>query len=126
MGDRLGVAEQDAAPGQPVQEGGRVPPDRLTVPVCGELAAVMHKEATRAGELVCLPGNHPEGQFLVRQVSTWQLQRLGNVVWVDVNRARRLVKPASLELLQAVLGQLIVGLARAVIVRCHVGSYTPS
>jgi len=95
------------------------------LPVLGELAPVMHQEASRTGELICLARNHPEGQFLVGQVSTWQLQRLGNVVGIYVDRGRRLVKPASLEFLQAVLGQLIVGLARAVVVRCHVGPTPP-
>jgi hypothetical protein len=45
--------------------GGALPADRLAAAGVGQLAAVMHKEAARAGELVRLPGDHPERELLI-------------------------------------------------------------
>src|SRR5260370_40439428 len=56
---RARLAVRGAARAAWAASGRALPADRLTVPVFGELAAVMHKEATRAGELVSLPGTHP-------------------------------------------------------------------
>ena len=52
----------------------------------GELAPVVHEETARARELVRLARDHPEREFLVRQVRPGQLQRLGHIVRVDVDR----------------------------------------
>src|SRR5262249_2988998 len=68
--------------------GGTLAADKLTVPVLGKLAAVVHKEAARTSELVRLPRDHPERELLVRQVSTRKLKRFGNVVRVKVDGAR--------------------------------------
>src|SRR5438067_10096150 len=88
-----------------VSESGRaLPADQLSLPVLGELAPVMHQEAARAGELVRLPRDHPERKLLVGQVGAGQLQRLRHVLGINVDRARRLVHPAGLELLEAVFG----------------------
>ncbi len=106
--------------------GSALTADQLTVPVFGKLAAVVHKEATRTSELVRLPGDHPERELLVRQVSSRQLKRLGDVVRVKVDGARRLVHPASLQFLEAVLGHVVIGLARAVVISSHCGDPSPS
>jgi hypothetical protein len=57
-----------------VTSGGALPADKLAIAVFGKLAAVMHQEAPRAGELVGLPWDNAERQFLVRQVRTRQLK----------------------------------------------------
>src|SRR5579871_1568898 len=54
--------------------GRTLPADRLAVPVLRKLAAVMHQEAARASELVCLTRNHPDGQLLVGHVRARQFQ----------------------------------------------------
>ena len=100
--------------------GGALAADQLAVSLLGKLAAVVHKEAARAGELVRLPRYHPEREFLVGQVGTGKLKALRGVVRVKVDRGRRLVHPAGLQLLQAVLAQVVIGLARAVVVGSHV------
>ena len=46
-----------------------LPADKLTIAVFCKLAPVVHKEAPGTRELVRLPRNHPEREFLVRQVS---------------------------------------------------------
>ena len=99
--------------------------DQLAVPFLGKLAPVVHKEATRASELVRLPRDHPEREFLVRQVGTGKLKALGGIVRVKVDRGRRLIHPARLQLLQAVLAQVIISLAWAVVVGSH-GDSSPS
>src|SRR5437763_8883084 len=72
-----------------VSESGRaLPADKLSLPVLGKLAPVMHQEATRAGELVRLPRDHPERKLLVGQVGAGELERLRDVIGVDVDRAR--------------------------------------
>src|SRR5215472_6355293 len=70
------------------QSGRALPADELSLPVLSELAPVMHQEATRAGELVRLPWNHPERKLLVRQVGPGELERLRHIIGVDVDRAR--------------------------------------
>ena len=62
--------------------------DKLAIAVLGKLAPVVHKEAPGTRELVRLPRYHPERELLVRQVSPWQLQRLGNIVGVKIDGAR--------------------------------------
>src|SRR5882672_6033840 len=87
--------------------------DELAAPLLRKLAAVVHKEATRAGELIRLPRYHPERKLLVRQVGTGKLKALRGVVRVKVNRGGRLVHSARLQFLQAVLTQVVICLARA-------------
>src|SRR5262249_54025958 len=70
---------------------GALAADQLAVPLFGKLAPVVHKEATRASELVRLPGDHPERELLVRQISPRKLKRLSHVVRIKVDGARRLV-----------------------------------
>ena len=65
-----------------------LPADQLTVTVFCKLAPVVHKEAPGTRELIRLPRNHPEREFLVRQVSPRQLQGLGNIVGVKIDGAR--------------------------------------
>ena len=47
-------------PGSEQPSGCALPAHELALPVLSELASVVHKEAARAGELVCLPRDHPE------------------------------------------------------------------
>jgi tetratricopeptide (TPR) repeat protein len=68
------------------RSGGALAADRLAATAVGKLAAVMNKEAARAGELVRLTRNHPERELLVRKVSSWKLKRLGDVIRIDVDR----------------------------------------
>src|SRR5690606_22072577 len=110
----------------PVRSGGALAADLPAVAVGGELAAVVHQEAARAGELVRLPRDHPQRQLLVGQVRTGQLERLGEVGLVDVDRAGGLVGAPRLQLLEAVLPQVVIGLARAVAVGSHVRTPSPS
>src|SRR5512144_1478947 len=84
-----------------------------------ELAAVVDEEAARARELVRLPREHPDAELLPRQVRTGELQRLGQLGLVDVDDAGGLVDAPCLELLDAVLAELVVGLARGVVVGRH-------
>src|SRR4249920_1637165 len=109
----------------PARSGRALTADQLAVPVLRQLAAMVHKEAARTGELVSLARDHPERQLLVGEVGAGQLQRLCDVIRVDVNRAGGLVHPAGLQLLQAVLGDFLVCLARAVIVSGHLGPAPP-
>ena len=88
----------------------------------GQPAAVLHEEAARAGELVLLLGQHADGELLVGQVGTRELEGLGRLGLVLVDLAGVLVVPASLELLDALLAGLVVGLARSVVVSSHAGS----
>ena len=65
-------------------------------------------------------------ELLVGQVGAGKLKTLRDVVRVQVDRRRRLVHPAGLQLLQAVLAQVVIGLARAVVVGSHCGDPSPS
>ena len=84
-----------------------------------ELAAVVHEEAPRARELVGLPWEHPDGELLTGEVGTGQLESLGLLGLVDVDAGGALVDATVLELLDGVLGELVVGLARRVVVGRH-------
>ena len=66
-----------ALPAGTARSSGALPADQLAVPLFGELAPVMHKETAGAGELVCLPRDHAEREFLVRQVRAGQFKGLG-------------------------------------------------
>ena len=64
------------------------PADKLTIAVFCKLAPVVHKEAPGTRELIRLPRNHPEREFLVGQVGPRQLQGLGNIIGVKIDGAR--------------------------------------
>src|SRR5262249_61044385 len=68
--------------------GRTLPADKLAAARLRELAPVMHEEAAGARELVSLARDHAERELLVGQVRPGQLQRLGRVVRVDVDRRR--------------------------------------
>ena len=90
-----------------------------------ELAAVVHQEAAHAGELVLLRGLHLDRQLLVREVGAGQLEGLGGLGLVLVDLAGVLVVPPRLELLDALFALVFLGLARCVVVSCHVLSPCP-
>ena len=87
-------------------------------PDLGDLAAVLDEEARCTGELVGLPRQHPDGQLLVRQVGTGQLERLRSLDLVLVDLAGILVVPSGLEFLDRVFA-LFVCLARGVVIGRH-------
>jgi hypothetical protein len=64
----------------------------------GQPAAVMDEEAARAGELICLLGQHSNDQLLAGQVGTGQFEVLRGLRLVDVNRTRLGLVPSRLEL----------------------------
>src|SRR5215472_1274106 len=103
--------------------GGTLAADQLAASGVRKLAAVVHKEAARTGEFIRLTRNHPEREFLVRKVSAGKFKRLGDIIRIDVNRRRGLVHPPGLKFLQAVLGDVVFCLPRAVVVGSHVGPY---
>ena len=79
----LGVARESVA--------GAIAADELAVALARQPAAVVHQEAAGAGELVALLGQHPDRQFFTGQagqVGAGQLQRLGQLGLVDVDRRR--------------------------------------
>src|SRR3954452_9903340 len=84
-----------------------------------ELAAVVHQEAAHAGELVLLAGHHLDGEFLMGQVGTRQLEGLGRLGLVLVDLAGVLVVPTRLELFDALFGLVFLVLARCVVVSRH-------
>src|SRR6478735_2726786 len=93
--------------------------DRLALDLLGQLAAVMDEEATRTGELVGLARKHPDRELFVREVRARKLERLGKVGFVDVDSCRRLVRAPCLQLLEAVLVLVTIGLAGSVVVGRH-------
>src|SRR5579883_50109 len=97
--------------------GRAVPADHLPVSLGGQLAAVVNQEAARAGELVRLPWQDPDAQFLVGQVGAGKLDRLLGLV--AVHDAAALVHATRLEFLDAVLTDVVIGLTRGVIVSGH-------
>jgi|HubBroStandDraft_6_1064221.scaffolds.fasta_scaffold58195_6 hypothetical protein len=74
--------------GRPPWSRRALPADKLAIAIFGKLTPVVHKEAPRTRELIGLTGNHPEREFLVRQVCPRQLQGLGNIVGVKIDSAR--------------------------------------
>jgi hypothetical protein len=80
---------------------------------------VVHEEAARAGELVGLSRQHAQRQLLVRQVGAGQLERLGQVGLIAVERAALAVGPPRLQLLEAVFTKVLVDLAWGVVVGRH-------
>src|SRR3954447_4992601 len=72
-----------------------------------ELAPVVHQEAAGAGELVALLRQHADGQLLAGQVCTGELECLREIGLVDVDAARLRLCAAGLQLLEAVLSQVV-------------------
>src|SRR5919106_3629192 len=99
--------------------GRAVAADQVTVLLPCELAAMVNEEALRTGELVGLPRQDTDRELFVGQVGAGKLEGLRELGLVDVDDAGRLVHPAVLQLLDRVLGQLVVGLAWCVVVSCH-------
>ena len=94
----------------------------MAAPLHGQLAAVVHEEAARTAELVYLHRQNLDRQLLVGQVGAWQLEALGHLCLVDVDRAGLGIHPARLELLEAVLAEVDLVSTRGVVVgghRCH-------
>ena len=89
----LDAVRPDAAEHQAVtraaawhQLGRALPADGLTLAGLSELAPVMHKETAGTSELVSLPRDHPERQFLIGQIRPGQLKRLRNIIRIDIDR----------------------------------------
>src|SRR5690606_4401768 len=100
--------------------------DELSVTFLRQLTAVVHEEAARARELVSLARQDAHREFFTRQVRPGQLHAFGDLVGVDVDGADALVYPARLQFLQAVLSQVVVCLAWAVVVGGHGSTPSPS
>src|SRR5690349_5522805 len=99
---------------------GALAADQSAALVGGQLAAVVHQEAARAGELVALLGQHADRQLLAGQVRAGQLERLVEVRFVDVDAARLRLGATRLELLEAVLTEVVgLGAAGLVVVGGH-------
>src|SRR3954462_13923707 len=107
----------DALPAR--RRSGALAADQFSVPLHCQLAAVVHEETAGAAELVGLHGQHLDGQFLVGQVGTGQLEALRHLDLVDVNCARLRVGPAGLQLLEAVLAEVDLIATRSVVVGGH-------
>src|SRR5690606_30939631 len=100
--------------------GGALGADELTVLLVRELAAVVDEEAAAAGELVGLTRQDADGQVLAGEVGAGELEALGGLDLVLVDDARALVGAPRLQLLERVLAEVLVRLARGVVVGCHV------
>src|SRR6478735_1944126 len=107
---------------RPEVASGAVAADELLL--VRELAAVVHEETAHAGELVQLLGLHLDRQLLVREVSAGKLEGLGCFGLVLVDLPGVLVVTPRLELFEAVLVLLFLGLPRCVVVGCH--SFSPA
>src|SRR6478609_1523299 len=99
--------------------GGALPADQDAGLLAGELAAVVHQETPGTRELVGLAREDPHRELLAGQVCARELEALGLLGLVDVDARGALVDATALELLDGVLGQLVVRLARCVVVGCH-------
>src|SRR5690625_892294 len=113
--------EERTAPGS----GGALLADELSFPLLGQLAAVVHQEAARAGELVGLARKHPNRQLLAGEVGAGEFHPFRDLVGVDVYGAGALVDATRLQLLQAVLVDVLVGLTRAVVIGGHLADSIP-
>src|SRR3954471_15220773 len=92
--------------------------DHLSLGLAGELAAVVHQEAARAGELVRLARQHAYGELLAGEIRPRKLERLGEVLLVDVHAAGLRLGASGLQLLERVLVEVLVN-AWAVVVGSH-------
>src|SRR5450432_1711350 len=93
--------------------------DHLGAGTGRELAAVVHQEAARAGELVGLPRQHPQGELFVGQIRARQLERLGEIRLVAFEDAALPVCPARLQFFKTVFAKVFVNLARGVVIGRH-------
>ncbi len=80
--------------------GGTFAADERPSGAARELASVVHEEAAGAGELIGLARQHPDGEHLTGQVGPGQLERLGEIRLVLVDRAGLRLGPPCLELLR--------------------------
>ena len=94
--------------------------DHLAVLLLGELRAVVHQEAARAGELVGALRQNANAQGLIGEVSAGQLDRLSEFSLVEIDHRGRLFRTPRLELFDALFGEFVVGLAWGVVIGCHV------
>src|SRR5690606_17182952 len=99
--------------------GRAVAADQLPLLGFGELTAVVHEEAPGTGELVRLTGQNANAQLLVGQVRTRKLEALGQFGLV-FHGHRGLLPAPCLQLLDAVLVDLLVGLAGRIVVCSHI------
>ena len=63
----------------------------------------MHKETHGTSELVFLPGQHPNGQRLVRKIGSRQFEVLSQFRFIDIYGRCCFVGTARFELFEAVL-----------------------
>src|SRR5699024_7722570 len=76
------------------------------------------------GELVGLARQHADGELFAREISSGQLESFGRLGLVLVDDARALVGTPRLELLDRVLGEVLLGLAGGVVVSSHAGGHS--
>src|SRR5699024_9790262 len=87
-----------------------------------KLRPMPDQEALHAGELIVLFGQDANGELFVRQVGARQLEAFGYRGLVLVDLARLRLRTLSLELFDRVALDLIVLLARCVVICCHMAS----
>src|SRR5699024_2522496 len=87
-----------------------------------KLRPMPDQEAFHAGELIVLFGQDANGELFVRQVGARQLEALGYRGLVLVDLARLRLRTLSSELRDRVALDLIVLLARCVVICCHMAS----
>ena len=111
---------QDPTAGEPDREVRRRTPCRSPGRSCPRRAGCGGAPgSSAAGELVGLARQHADRELLVAEVRTGELEALGRLGLVLVDLARVLVGAPCLQLLEGVLVQLVVGLARRVVVGRH-------
>ena len=76
----------------------------------------MNEEALRTRKFVILRRNNCNGQLNVRQVRARKLKTLGGLNLVFINGARLMVSATRLELSQGIFLELLVLLARRIII----------
>jgi hypothetical protein len=82
---------------------------------------VADQEALHAGELVVLLGEHADGQFLVRQIGSRELEslRCDGLVLVHIHAAGHLLVALRLQLLDRVAADFLILLLGRIVVGCH-------
>jgi hypothetical protein len=80
---------------------------------------MVHQEAARARELVFLLRDHADRELLIRKIGPGKLMGLGQLGLVDIHGGCGEIGAPGLELFEAVLVELIVGLTRGVVVGRH-------
>src|SRR4051794_23271957 len=105
---------------------GTVATDELSLALTSESAAVVNEEAGGTGELVALLGQDPDGQLLAghaRQVRAGQLEGLGQLRLVHVDRTGLCLGPSGLQFLDRIFIQLVdIAATRGVVVSRHAAS----